>query len=242
VEYYAAVYDREASMFGNVVVGVGGHEGWRDAVALAKRLLSGDGRLTLANIFVFASEPHLSSGYSRDVEAMERERAAELLQEARAQAGIPAGARWRGAASVGRGLHELAERLAADLLVVGTSRQGLLRRALIGDNTRAALSGAPCAVAVAPAGYARHACEIRRVRVLGERSAGQFVPDDGSADLLVVASRGSGPLGRIVDRGTYPKLVRNAQCPLLVLRPGASPLAAAEALMYGESPVAARPR
>jgi hypothetical protein len=77
------------------------------------------------------------------------------------------------------------------------------------------------------------------VRVLGERSARRFVPDDGSADLIVVASRGTGPLGRLVDRSTCRKLARIAQCPLLVLAPGASALAAAEALMHGESPVEA---
>jgi nucleotide-binding universal stress UspA family protein len=56
--------------------------------------------------------------------------------------------------SVGRGLHELAERQRADLLVVGSCHRGMLGRVLLGDDTRAAINGAPCAIAIAPSGYA----------------------------------------------------------------------------------------
>jgi nucleotide-binding universal stress UspA family protein len=55
--------------------------------------------------------------------------------------------------AVGRGLHELGEQIGADLLVMGSSRRGLLGRVCLGDDTREALNGAPSAVAVAPAGY-----------------------------------------------------------------------------------------
>lgn len=227
-------------MFTNVVVGVGGQESWRDALVLARQLLDEDGSLTLANIFVFGTEPHLSSGYNRDVEAMERSRAAELLQGARVQAGIPARARWRGACSVGRGLHEVAEALAADLLVVGASRPGLLGRALRRDNARGAvIRASPCAVAVAPADYAQRSFEIRRVRVLGEHPAGRLVPDGGAADLLVVGGGGGGPLRRLLHRSTRASVARSAQCPFLVVPRGSDPLAVAEALAYGgaERPV-----
>jgi nucleotide-binding universal stress UspA family protein len=222
-------------MFNNVVVGVSNPKSGEDAIALAKRLLSADGRLTLANIYVFPTEPHLSNGYTRDIETLERARAAELLQRARTQAGIPARARWRGASSVGRGLHELAEAADADLLVVGMSRQGLVGRTMLGDNTRATLGGAPCAVAAAPAGYAQRAREITRVRVLGEPSPEDLAADSATADLLVLGSRGRGPFGRLLDRRTYRSLERNTQCPLLVLPRGEDALVAAEALAYGES-------
>jgi nucleotide-binding universal stress UspA family protein len=229
-------------MFNNVVVGIGGHDSWHDAVALARQLLGAEGRLTLANVYVLGAEPHLSSGYHRDIEALERARAAELLQRARAWAGIPAAARWRGATSVGRGLHEIADTLAADLLVVGTSQPGRLDRAMLRDNTLAVLHGAPCAVAVAPAGHAQRPGEIGRVRVFRDRSAEQFAADSGSADLLVVGSHGHGPLGRILDRGTQRRLVHDAHGPLLVLPRGQRALAVAEALAYGESPVEAELR
>ena len=87
-------------------------------------------------------------------DASERRRACELLETVRDEAGVQANLRWRGSPSVGRGLHELAEVTSADLLVVGSSRRSLLGRVLVGDDTRAALNGAPCAIAIAPRGYA----------------------------------------------------------------------------------------
>ena len=69
------------------------------------------------------------------------------------------------ASSVGRGLHYLSETRAADLLVVGSSAQGLVGRVLVGDITRAALIGAPCAVAVAPMGHASAAAPLAKIGV-----------------------------------------------------------------------------
>lgn len=89
----------------------------------------------------------------------------ELLEQARQEAGVEAKLRWHGAPSVGRGLHELAEATSADLLVIGSSRRGLVGRVMIGDDTRGALNGAPCAVAVAPAGYAQRPILIREIGV-----------------------------------------------------------------------------
>jgi len=204
-------------MFDNVIVGVGEHESWHDAIALAKQLVSTDGRLTLTNIYVFGAEPRLSGGFTSQDEALERDRAAELLQRARAEAGRPAAARWRGAASVGRGLHELAEQLGADVLVVGISRRGAVGRVLLGDNARSSLKGAPCAVAMAPAGYARRACAIERVGVCYDGSAEELARTSTDVDLLVVGSRGHGRLGRLVSRRRYRGLAGAVQCPLLIV-------------------------
>jgi nucleotide-binding universal stress UspA family protein len=52
------------------------------------------------------------------------------------------------------GLHHAAARLGADLIVVASSRRGLLGRILAGDDVTATLRSAPCAVAVAPRGLA----------------------------------------------------------------------------------------
>jgi nucleotide-binding universal stress UspA family protein len=73
--------------------------------------------------------------------------------------------------SVARGLHELAETVRADLLVLGSSRQSLLGHAVIRDDTRAALTGAPCAVAIAPAGYSEHPRVMREIGVGYDGSA-----------------------------------------------------------------------
>jgi nucleotide-binding universal stress UspA family protein len=150
-------------MFKHVIVGVDGQEGGRDAIALAKVLCGEDGELTLA--YVYRGEPVAWRGSSAAMEAAERERARDLLEQALENAGVEARLRWHGAPSVGRGLHELAEASGADLLVIGSSRRGLLGRVLIGDDTRAALNGAPCAVAIAPAGYAQHPVVMREIGV-----------------------------------------------------------------------------
>jgi nucleotide-binding universal stress UspA family protein len=150
-------------MFKNVIVGVDGNEGGRDAIALARVLLADGGELTLA--YVYHGDPHVRRGSSPAYDAAERDRARELLEQAREDAGIEAHLRWRGSPSVGRGLHELAEAIGSDLLVIGSSRRGLLGRVLVGDDTRASLNGASCAVAIAPAGYSREAVAMREIGV-----------------------------------------------------------------------------
>jgi nucleotide-binding universal stress UspA family protein len=274
-------------MFKQIVVGVDKHEGSRDAIALAKNLLAPDGQLTLAH--VFPGDAHAYRGANTGYEAADHERVRELLEGVREEAGVRANLRWRGGThSVGRGLHELCEAVGADLLVTGSSRHGLLGRVLVGDDTRAALNGAPCAIATAPAGYAGESVGMREIGVgydgspeseralelarqlaaeLGAKlSAFQAVslptvafaggpfPFDGtvdalvedargriaildgvephaaygrpaeelavysaSLDLLVVGSRGYGPIGHLIHGSTSQELARNARCPLLVL-------------------------
>jgi nucleotide-binding universal stress UspA family protein len=150
-------------MFKNVIVGVDGAEGGRDAIALANLLRGEGGELTLA--YVYHGDPHVWRGSSPPYEAEELERTRKLLETERAEAGVSAHIRWRGSSSVGRGLHELAEKIDADLLVVGSCRRGILGRVLVGDDTRSALNGAPCAIAIAPAGYAHERVAMREIGV-----------------------------------------------------------------------------
>lgn len=150
-------------MFKHVIVGVDGHEGGRDAIALAKRLCAEGGELTLS--YIYHGDVHIWRGSSPPYEASEEERGRELLEQARADAGLEARLRSFGSPSVGRGLHELAEATGADLMVVGSSRRGAFGRVLIGDDTRASLNGAPCAVAIAPAGYEHHPTVMREIGV-----------------------------------------------------------------------------
>ncbi|MGH8326255.1 MAG: universal stress protein [Steroidobacteraceae bacterium] len=273
-------------MFRNMIVGVDGKEGGRDAISLARLLLDADGELTLACIHY--GDAHLWRGYSAAYEAAEHERAREVLEREREAAGIDVQVRSKGSPSVGQGLHELAEDIGADLLVLGSSRRGVLGRVLIGDDTHAALNGAPCPVAVAPAGFAERPAAIHEIgvgyngspesehalgfarRLAGEHDAklsafeaislptyvfmGPTIPDyaaigeivdaareqvrelggvephaaygpaaeelatySDSLDLLVVGSRGYGPIGRLVHGSTSRHLARTARCPLLVL-------------------------
>jgi len=294
-------------MFENVVVGVDEHQGGRDAIALAKHLAARYATVRLAHIYRPAPAPG-SSGLS---DRAEHDRWHELLAASRKEADIEARLTCVPSSSAGRGLHQVAEVKRADLLVVGSSRRGLLGRVLLGDDTHAALNGAPCAVAIAPAGYAykpprpaptrsaaaggiapagyahkpammreigvgyngspesEHALEFA-ARLASEHGAklsafeavslptylfaGGPAPVDlaiedmvkdarerlaaldgiephaayghpaeelalysASLDLLVIGSRGYGPIRRLVHGSTSHQLTRTARCPLLVL-------------------------
>lgn len=139
-------------LFTNVLVGVDGRSTGRDAIALARQLVDADGTLTLAHV------------HDRD-DASETERSRRLLERERGETGVPAQLVSVVAPHPGRGMHELSEREDADLLVVGSSSRGVFGRVMLGDDTRAALNGAPCAVAIAPLGYADRPAPITKVGV-----------------------------------------------------------------------------
>lgn len=52
-----------------------------------------------------------------------------------------------------KSLHELAESIDADLIVVGSTARGPIGRALAGTTAERLLHGGPCAVAIAPRGF-----------------------------------------------------------------------------------------
>lgn len=148
------------SMFKNVLVGVDGSSGGRDALALALRLLNAAGQLTLIHV-------HLETTgiVVHEFDSSARDDAQRLLESEREAAGRKAELLSIGAPSVGGGLHRVAEQNAADLLAVGTCRHGFVGRVLLGDDTRASLAGAPCAVAIAPLGYAQTSAPIEVIGV-----------------------------------------------------------------------------
>jgi nucleotide-binding universal stress UspA family protein len=139
-------------MFDHIIVGVDGRDSDRDALALAQRLGSSDAEITLAHIYLGELYPWRGSSAAYD--SAERQDTEQLLARIRDEIGLSAEIRAMPAASPGQGLHDLAESTEADLIVVGSSRRSLLGRVFVGDRTRAALNGAPCAVAIAPAGLA----------------------------------------------------------------------------------------
>ena len=150
-------------MFEQIVVGVDGREGGRDAVALAQLLVAAGGELTLAH--VVPDDPDAHRGASAGCGSPEAQRAESLLQEVRDETGVEAHLCLRASASVGRGLNELCELVGADLVAVGSSRRGLLGRVLIGDDTSAALNGASCSIAVAPTNYSQQPRVLREIGV-----------------------------------------------------------------------------
>lgn len=274
-------------MFNNVLVGVDGRPTGRDAVALASRLIDPDGTLTLAHVHSGPLRPShaVTPGLLRE----EREASVKLLERERANSDLDAELVSVVGGSPGRALHQQAEEQHADLLVVGSCSRGVLGRAMLGDDTRGALNGAPCAVAIAALGYAEHPMPLAKIGVgydgspeselalqtarelaqatratvdalevvslptygytgilpsltgegldemLQEASArmeklpdvhGQAVSGltgeelatfANTVDLLIVGSRGYGPMKRMMLGSTSGYLQRHARCSLLVL-------------------------
>jgi nucleotide-binding universal stress UspA family protein len=151
-------------MFANVIVGVDGSPTGRDAVELGQVLAQPGGRLTLAHVYGGVHTPgHIVHG--KAAQAAQADAQALLAAEREATGADDAALEAFCASSVGRGLHTLAERDGADLLVVGSHSRGLAGRVLVGDDTRASLNGAPCAVAVAPRGYVARSGGLLRIGV-----------------------------------------------------------------------------
>jgi nucleotide-binding universal stress UspA family protein len=141
-------------MFEHVLVGVDGRSGGRDAIALASRLAAPGARMTLAN--VHARDLYRISGQQPRFDAILSAVSAELLERERMSTGVLAEITSTGESSVAGGLHELAEQNHADLLVIGSCRHTVAGRVFLGNDTKDALRGSPCAVAVAPKDYAEH--------------------------------------------------------------------------------------
>jgi nucleotide-binding universal stress UspA family protein len=156
-------------MFENVLIGVGDIEGGADALALARQLISRDGELTLVKVQVASRKPSPDSGLVREGQELERE--LESLASLRAEAGIDARVASVKDLSVARGLHAFADLQRVDLLVVGASRASEVDRMLIGDDTLEVLRDPPCAVAVAPVGYASGPRQVKEIGVAYDGSA-----------------------------------------------------------------------
>lgn len=140
-------------MFENVLVGVDGGGGGRDAIALARQLGGERARYLLMNT---VSRPPLGRGAAVWLPACCRY-AEELLERERSETGIDAGLAIGWERSPARALHDRALREGSDLVVVGASHRHHLLRLLLGDDAIAAVDRSPCAIAIAPSGYrARH--------------------------------------------------------------------------------------
>jgi nucleotide-binding universal stress UspA family protein len=214
-------------VFSNVIVGVDGGLHGGDALALARRLAAPGGELRLV---------HLDVG----------DWAASGLPDGETVGGVK----------------------------VGSSRRGMFGRVLLGDDTRASLNGAPCAVAIAPSGFSARESpfsvvgvaynesreseealttardlaktnhlEVRALQVVptpsyAHRMAGlegvetlarrghpgeELAAFGAEVDLLVVGSRGYGPLQRLIHGSTSDYLMRHARCALLILARGSVP-------------------
>ncbi|HEY0507614.1 MAG TPA: universal stress protein [Blastococcus sp.] len=135
-----------------IIVGIEREHEARDAVALGVELARATGAtLALAGVSDTVLGPG-AHGYER---VMYEETEAEVDRVATS---VPADMTFTTqvveSTSAVRGLHDLAEHTDATMLVLGPTHFGKMARALRGDVTLGMLHAAPCAVAVAPAGFA----------------------------------------------------------------------------------------
>ena len=130
-------------MFNNVLVGVDGRQGGRDAIALAAQLAAPGARMTLA----YVDTVHATVGAERDSDSH------KMLSDERAGAAIDAKILALHGSSVAQVLHELTARRHHDLLVVGACHRGAIGRRVAADHTIQSLKDARCAVAIAPPGH-----------------------------------------------------------------------------------------
>jgi len=152
-------------MYAKVVVGIDGLPGGRDAAVLAESLAPATVSISLAHVRVVAALQSRGSPAAFDVAAHERSNQI-LERELAARASVvDAEVISVLAASVGAGLHDVAESRGADLIVVGSCHRSVVGRVLAGNDTRSALHHAPCAVAVAPAGYADRSGSVETIAV-----------------------------------------------------------------------------
>lgn len=146
-----------------LMVGFDGSDGGRDALELAGLLARTAGAAALV-VTVLPYGPLPTRYAVLGDEAAEE--TASLFEEARARLVDPeVETRAYGGGSPAAVMTGIAESEGIDMIVAGSPHRGAVGRVLIGSVADGLLHGAPCAVAVAPRGYAREQRELRRIAV-----------------------------------------------------------------------------
>src|SRR5215213_3206565 len=135
-------------MYRKILVGYDDSDQAKDALALGKQIADASGaQLVVAGVFQF--DP-IWGGFDQHFRDAEAEYARKIEAAAKA---VDAESEAVPSSSPARGLHELAEELEADLIVVGSAHHGRVGQMLAGSVGAALLHGSPCAVGIAPGGY-----------------------------------------------------------------------------------------
>jgi nucleotide-binding universal stress UspA family protein len=141
-------------MYSKILVGYDDTDESKDALALGKQLAEATGaELVAAGVSQFdpvwgGADPHFRDAdaeFAREIEAAAKAAGAEPET-------VPS-------SSPARGLHELAEEIGADLILVGSAHHGRVGQVLAGSTGLSLLHGSPCAVGIAPRGYRQRSGE-----------------------------------------------------------------------------------
>jgi nucleotide-binding universal stress UspA family protein len=154
----------EKHVFKRIVVGVDGREGGRDALALAAALQRAAGGEIVA-VHVYTYDRSVLLDEARAVETVLQEDLLTTLEGELRAVGVSGRPLVEHDPAPARALHAVAEREEADLIVVGSCRRAGADRVLAGDDAAQTLHDAPCAVAVAPHGYAERPHDVKLIGV-----------------------------------------------------------------------------
>ena len=147
-------------MASRVVIGYDGSEASEDAVAFGLAWCRSTGDVPVIAT-VYPEEHPLGAGHvDAEWASYVREQAEKIQDEARATVGDVALYRNIASTSAAHGLADLAEDVEAVVVIVGTSQETRLSRALLGSSTERLLHGATAPVTVVPAGW-RHSAPER---------------------------------------------------------------------------------
>lgn len=153
-------------MYRKILIGYDDSAQARDALALGKQLADATGAdLVVAGVFQWDPMWHAVDSRFHDADA---EFAGKIEDAARRVGAEPEAVP---SSSPAHGLHELAEEIEADLILVGSAHHGRVGQVLAGSTGVSLLHGSPCAVGIAPRGYRERAEEIDHVAVGFDGSA-----------------------------------------------------------------------
>lgn len=155
-------------MFNTIVVGIDGRAHDHESLALARALADEGASIIAVGVAAVDDTSGRRPGRQIDPAILEEidEKVDRTVEPYDDIEGVVTSA-----ASVGRGLREVALGAKADLIVTGSSRRGTLGRIFAGDQVRDILRHAPCPVAVAPVGYRHDEGRLARIGVGHDGSA-----------------------------------------------------------------------
>lgn len=184
-------------MYAQVIIGVDGRQGGRDAAALAAMLSTPHSLMALVHVNTTGSDAGL------DEEFADQDALALLLEDELELCGRDAQLERVTAFSVGAGLDQVAGHRGGDLIVVGASRRHGVTHVFARDDVMSVLHQTPCAVAVAPAGFAETPRTLAQIGVAYDGSPESEVAL-AHAGLLAAEHRGELIARHVVEPHFYP--------------------------------------
>lgn len=145
-----------------IVVGVEDTEEAKDALRFARMLA--DAEEAELHVVSVHTETVFYEG-QEEIDTIREMYSARMSEFAREEVGEPFSFHRIYGTSAPRGLTEIAEKVGAGIIVIGSSHRGPIGRVLMGDAGARLAAGAPCSVAVTPRGWAGSAPE--RISLIG---------------------------------------------------------------------------